>query len=452
MKVIPRHTIDYIHSWLELRWKWETIPGFSVAIAKDGEILLNQSYGYANMEKKEKLTPDHLFRIASHSKTFTATAIMQLQEQGLLRIDDPVVSYVPWLKKHKDDRWQKVTVRQLLSHSAGVIRDGSDAGYWGLHRPFPDDVQLQRALLEVDLIQEPNTKLKYSNYGYSLLGVVVHAASGQSYNDYVTKHIIEPLKLQSTFPEFDESSTKKFATGYSREDLRRRREAFPHISTNAMSAATGFCSTAADMATYFIAHQVGSGQLLTDESKREMQRVQWESTRDGESYGLGLDITKHYMRRLIGHSGGFPGFVTRSYIAPSDSLSVVVLSNCHGAWSSVIARAIYDLIDEFGDEAPKKDHLKYETRLSTPYGVTDVIAHANGIRRIYPNSWYPLDIVDTLTVHEDGVLRIDKTGSFDSEGELVKYTFDDDGNVASVLDSGSPAYPSLDGDLVVTWK
>lgn len=124
---------------------------------------MNEAYGYADLEKKTKLTPQHIFRIASHSKTFTATALMQLQEQGKLRIDDYVIDYLPWLKGHKDKRWQKITIRQLMSHGAGVIRDGLNADYWQLERPFPAQEELKGEILEADIDIDNNTKLKYSN-------------------------------------------------------------------------------------------------------------------------------------------------------------------------------------------------------------------------------------------------------------------------------------------------
>ena len=451
MKQIPQHTLDYIDSWLDLRYKWADIPGFTVVVAKDGKVLFDKSYGYSNLEIKKTLEPDHLFRIASQSKTFTATAIMQLHEKGKLRIDDNVIDYLPWLEQHTDSRWQKVTIRQLLSHSAGVIRDGLDSSYWSLQKPFPNTDELHEAILETDLILEPNTKLKYSNYGYALLGEVVKYASKQTYNDYVTKYIIKPLELKDTYPEISDEILPRLSNGYTRQNLNKERLSFPHVSTLSMSAATGFCSTAADLSRYFSAHLVGSGELLSDESKREMQRVQWESTKEDVQYGLGLDIEKVSSRKLIGHSGGFPGFVTRSYIDPEDSVSVVVLTNCHLSWASSIAQTIYGLVDEFGDENPKKEHLKYEGRFSGLHGAMDIIAHCGGLRAFASNSWFPLYQVETLEVVDDNTLKMTKTDSFANEGELIKFVFNDDGTIKHIVDSGSVRLPSKDDELIQTW-
>ncbi|MCA9342246.1 beta-lactamase family protein, partial [Candidatus Saccharibacteria bacterium] len=154
-------SIDYIKSWLQFRYEREEIPGFIVAVSHKGKLIMNEAYGYANIEQKQKLKPTNVFRIASQSKTFTATALMQLQEKESLKIDDLAIDYLPWLKDHRDKRWQKVTIRQLMSHGAGVIRDGINADYWQLEKPFPNKQQLQDAILKSDLTIDSNVKLKY---------------------------------------------------------------------------------------------------------------------------------------------------------------------------------------------------------------------------------------------------------------------------------------------------
>lgn len=432
--------------------KWENIPGYAVAIAKDGKLLLNEAYGLADIESKVNLTTDHIFRIASHSKTFTATAIMQLQEQNKLRIDDLAVKYLPWLQEHTDKRWGEVTVRQLLSHSAGVVRDGLDSNYWQLGRDFPDSRQLHEAIMETDLILDPNTQLKYSNYGYSLLGEVIEKASDMSYGDYVRECIIEPLGLEDTYPELKTDIVERLATGYSRPNLQKERLAFPHVATNAMAPAAGFCSTTADLVAFYSSQLVGSGKLLTDASKKEMQRVQWKTSRREGSYGLGLDIEKVGDRQLVGHSGGFPGCVSRSFVDPKDGIAVVVLVNCHAGWASLIAKTIYKLLDEFGDEQPKKELLKYEGRFNGLHGAMDIIAHAGGVRAIYPNSWFPLDEVDKLEVVDNDTLKVAETSDFANPGELIRYFRKKSGAIEHIIDTGGIRLPTEDGDLIKTWK
>ena len=303
------HSVDYIKSWLGFRFEQTEIPGYTVAIAHQVKILFSEAYGYADIEHDTKLTTNHIFRIASHSKTFTATALMQLAEQGKLRIDDYVVDYLPWLKDHKGNRFCKITVRQLMSHGAGIIRDGLDSDYWQLERPFPDQKTLIKEILEAELVLDNNVKLKYSNFGYSLLGLVIEAISGQPYNEYVTAHIVNELGLKNTGPEYTPDIKANLVTGYSRRDVNKSRLPINHADTQAMSAATGFYSTAEDLCVYFTAQMVGSGKLLSDESKKEMQRVQWHAVSRGEAsnadYGLGLAIELVNKRHTFGFLKSF---------------------------------------------------------------------------------------------------------------------------------------------------
>ena len=136
--------VAYVDRWLAYQQERREVPGIVVAIRWKDQLLLSKGYGYADLERHVPMTPQHIFRIASHSKTFTATAIMQLVEQGKLRLDDRVASYVPWMEQQPG--LGQVTIRQVLNHTSGIVRDGHDAEYWGLERAFPDDAAL-RALV-----------------------------------------------------------------------------------------------------------------------------------------------------------------------------------------------------------------------------------------------------------------------------------------------------------------
>ena len=442
--------IQYIQSWLSFRYKHEEVPGFVVAVARNGEVLMNEAYGYSDLETQSEMRPDHLFRIASHSKTFTATAIMQLQENGKLRIDDSVVTYVPWLAEHKDKRWLTVTIRQLMSHSAGVIRDGLISDYWSLRERFPDSEQLKELVLSTDLVVDANVKMKYSNIGYSILGELVELVSGDSYNTYVNANIVTPLGLANTGPELTSEIQPRLVTGYSRRDFSKRRLPIDHIETNAMSAATGFYSSATDLCQYFTAQFIGSGHLLSDESKKEMQRAQWGvaslSGVEDSQYGLGLDIVKVGDRKTIGHGGGFPGHITRTYGDPKEKLVVVVLTNCLSSPVDDIAKGIYHIIDFFqkndlssvaNDNYPS--HL--EGRYMNLWGVNDIVFTSEKIVSASPDSWYPFKTVEELISVGENTLLISKTGGFYAENEKVKFNVNEDMVVSSINYAGSTMWP-----------
>lgn len=430
-------TTGYLNRWLTTVYEQKNnIPGFVAAVAKDGKILLLDAWGYADLENKQKMTTDHIFRIASHSKTFTATAIMQLQEQGKLRIDDPVVDYLEWLKKHKDKRFLKVTIRQLLCHGAGIIRNGLNQDYWSLDAPFPDEQRLKKDVLEAELVLETNIKMKYSNYGYSLLGMVVESASGQPYNQYVTDHIIRPLGLKNTYPEISRDIMGRLVTGYSRLDKDKKRLPIKQINTNAMSAATGFCSTAEDLCRYFTAHMVGSAKLLDDESKKEMQRTHWrvENVEDRIEYGLGLEFDYINGRKLIGHGGGFPGHITKSIFDPEEKYVIVVLTNALQSGAGRIALNIVRAID-YGlknDEPIKENLLKYAGRYEGLWYGIDILPVGEKLISLGTDSWEPFEYLEELELVSKDKFKIVKTDSFSSEGETVEFKLDSSGKVKYV--------------------
>ncbi|HSX18279.1 MAG TPA: serine hydrolase [Candidatus Saccharimonadales bacterium] len=436
----------YLSQWLRLIYEQKNdIPGLVVAVARDGKIIFLEAHGYADLEKKQKMTPDHLFRIASHSKTFTATAIMQLQEQEKLRIDDYAVSYLPWLKKHRDKRFLKVTIRQLLSHGAGLVRDGLSKDYWSLHAPFPDKERLMKDVLESGLVLDTNTKMKYSNYGYSLLGLIVEGVSGNSYNKYVTDNIIKPLGLKYTRPEISADIMDRLVTGYSRIDQHKKRLPIKQIDTRAMSPATGFCSTAEDLCKYFNAQMVGSGKLLDDEFKKEMQRSQWrvENIDEREEYGLGFELEYINDRKLIGHPGGFPGHITKSFFDPKDKFVIVVLTNALSSAASRIALSIAKTID-YGlnnDEPTDASLLKYAGRYEGLWYGADIVPMGKKLLSINADSWEPFNEPNELEHLAGNKFRIAKTDSFGSEGETVEFKFDKSGKVDHVLYAGEKLLP-----------
>ena len=442
------HSLKFITSWLKFRYDRTKVPGYAVAVSHKGKLVLSQAYGFANLENSAKLTTQHLFRIASHSKTFTATALMQLAEKNKLRIDDYAADYLPWLGQHKDKRFQKITIRQLMSHGAGVIRDGLNSDYWQLERPFPDAKQLQSEILEAELVIDGNLKLKYSNFGYSLLGLIVEAVSGMPYNTYVTEHIVKKLGLQNTGPEYTAEIKDKLVTGYSRRDVNKTRLPISHVDTKAMASATGFYSTAEDLCVYFTAQMVGSKKLLSDESKKEMQRIQWHAADRGdgghEDYGLGFDIEFVGKRRTIGHGGGFPGHITKSMFDPENELVVVVLTNCIDGPAAPMAKGIYGIIDYYQKNtpvaAPKHDLKKIEGRYINLWGITDIVVTGDKVVAANPDSWHTLTSPEELEYVNETTFKVKDTGSFGAEGEFVKFNFKS-GKVETVNYTGATMWP-----------
>src|SRR3954447_21335524 len=172
--------LDYLRGWIGFQTRASQQPGCIVAIAYRGQIVAEYAFGQADLKSGEKLTPRHRFRIASHSKSFTAAGIMKLREQRKLRLDDPVGQYVQRLHRQVAE----TTLAQILSHSAGLVRDGTAVGQFTDNRPFLTAEELM-ADLQSPPVVEPNTRFKYSNHGYALIGLVIEAITGEPYRVWI---------------------------------------------------------------------------------------------------------------------------------------------------------------------------------------------------------------------------------------------------------------------------
>jgi CubicO group peptidase (beta-lactamase class C family) len=435
--------VRYFDTWLAFRQRYERTPGIQAAVLYDDEVLLSSAHGLADVESQTPLTPRHLFRVASHSKTFTATAVLQLAESGALRLDDPAGQWLPFLA---GTAVGTATIHDLLAHGAGVIRDGQDGDHWQLFRAFPDDARLQAIGLDGADVLPVNERFKYSNVGYSLLGMIIAAASGQSYHDYVRARIIEPLGLTDTGPEYEPERAPEYATGYSALTYADRRVPIEHIDTGAMAAATGFFSTAGDLVWYAAAHFHGDERLLTDTSKRRMQRTEWKTGRDSE-YGLGLDVGEFGGRRVVGHGGGYPGHITNTKWDPVGRLAVSVLTNAIDGAAGAYAANFFRLIElahrPAEGEAPPDgvDLDRFTGRFANLWGAMDVARFGDRLYLLDPTADDPTHEPSTLTVVDDQTLRMSPDNGFASPGEPVRYTFSGTGVASVRAGSGSTAYP-----------
>jgi D-alanyl-D-alanine carboxypeptidase len=365
-------------------------------------------------------------------------------ERVRLRLDDTVAAWIPSLS---ESPIATVTVRELMAHSGGVVRDGWDGDFWQLFHPSPDDDGLMRMAGEASAVLDRNERFKYSNVGYSLLGKVIEAASGQPYNDYVTEHIVGRLGLVDTGPEFDPARAAEYAAGHSALSYADVRLPIEHIDTHAMSSATGFYSTASDVVRYASAHFLGDERLISDESKRQLQRTEWEVEGTGTSYGLGFSITTIGERRMLGHGGGYPGHITQTFFDPVDRLAVSVLTNAIDGPAQALATALVRLVDlaaaDGGRDVDRSvDLSRFCGRFATLWGVYDIALLGGRLFQLMPAQVDPVAAPTRLEVIDDCTLRIASTTGYGSSGERLSYTFAADGSVASIRGgSSSTAFP-----------
>ncbi|MGH7911791.1 MAG: serine hydrolase domain-containing protein [Candidatus Dormibacteraceae bacterium] len=433
--------VTYAGEWIGYQQRTRRLPGVAVAVACRERVLLERAYGVADLERGIPLSTGHRFRIASHSKMFTATGALLLQERGKLRLDDRLGQWLDWAPKGPGELGQ-VTVRQLLSHSAGVIRDGVDTGFWHLQQPFPDEARLRKLLQEASVVYAPNVRFKYSNFGYTLVGLVVAAASGTPYNEFVHREVVDALGLRQTGPEPVESDRELLARGHSSDRYGYERFVLPHTDTRVMSPATGFYSTVADLCAFARAHFLGNPALLTDESKREMQHEQWRVEGAETGYGLGLITYDLGGRRLVGHTGGFPGFITSTLFDPEQQLVVTVLTNAGDGSASDLSGGVLRLIDRAQEAAPGGAGLeRFAGRFFALNKATDVVRFGDQVLGVDPEAANPVAVCSRLTPIAETTLRIDDAPGFASPGEKVDYTFDDRGVATAIRWAGAEMVP-----------
>jgi CubicO group peptidase (beta-lactamase class C family) len=433
--------LDYIPSWLEFQMRQSEQPGCVIAIAQRGRIVLERAFGHADLVAGTALTPRHRFRVASHSKSFTASGIMKLREQGRLRLDDPVGQYLGDLHKAV----ARVTIAQLLSHSAGLMRDGNDSGHWTDRRRFPA-VELIRDDLSAGTAIEANTRFKYSNYGYGLAGLVIEAITGESYSAWIKREIVDKAGLTETAPDVPLAKGAKLARGHSGKLPLGRRVIFPgEAATNALAAATGFVSTAADLARFF-------GQLapsaktsvLTAASRREMIRPQWREPHSSleRYYGLGIISGRLGDWEWFGHSGGFQGYITRTAVLPGKDLTVSVLTNAADGFAHPWFEGAVHILRSFAKNgAPSRRVSGWTGRWWTVWGAFDLLPAGDKVLVALPALLNPVMDASEVAVRGRDKGRIALAGGFASHGEPARRVRNKRGKVVELWLAGTKLVP-----------
>ncbi len=325
-----------IDLWLDAQRDFDKLPGISVAIVKDQEIIFKKGYGYADLEKKIPMRPETVFSICSISKLFTSIAVMQLWEQGKIRLDDSLAALLPGFTiKQKYPESIPITVRSMLTHSSGITRD-ADSSWNAPNFYFLTTDELKKSLTKKETLYPSSTYFQYSNLAMSLLGEIVANKAGLKYNDYVENNILKPLQLNSTHPFLPEKLWRgQLAAGYGALNRQGERKMLPFFKTNAITPAAGYASNVIDLAK-FASWQLRllSGtkpEVLKTSTLKEMQRIQWTSTDKQLTWGLGFHIAYDAKGTVtFGHDGSCPGYVSIVMIEPKEKIGVTLMINAQG--------------------------------------------------------------------------------------------------------------------------
>lgn len=428
---------DYIPKWLDYQMRQSEQPGCVIAVAHKGDVVLEQAFGHADTTTGRALTPRHRFRVASHSKSFTAAGILKLREAGKVRLDDPVGDYVDGLHRGV----AQSTIAQLLSHSAGLIRDGIDAGQWQDRRPFLDARELRAALAEPPVIAA-SQRLKYSNHGFGLIGLAIERITGELYGDWIRREIVAAAGLKETEPDGPAPPGVPVARGHSAKLPLGYRVIVPgDNATRALAAATGFVSTAADLARFFARLDPAAARaVLSPASRREMVRRQWHDPHAARQshYGLDLMIGTVGDWEWYGHGGGFQSCISRTVVLPGRDLAVSILTNAvdgfAGHWSD---GAIHILRAFAARGAPTARTRDWTGRWWSDWGAVDLVAMRDHVVVASPGLINPfLDASEiAVTAPDQGTIRL--AGGYASHGEGARLVRDRQGRVREVWIGGT---------------
>lgn len=438
--------LDYLPRWLEYQMRLTEQPGCVIAVVHKGRLVFERAYGHADLARGLPLTPRHRFRVASHSKSFTAAGILKLREEGQLRLDQAIGDFVDGLHPGL----AQVTLTQLLSHSGGVVRDGMDSGQWQDRRPFLDEAELRVDLAAGPTIA-PNTRFKYSNHGFALAGMAIAAVTGEPYTTWIAREIVAASGLRETLPDVPLPGGMPFARGHTGKALLGRRLVIPGENpTHALAAATGFVSTAADLARFYASlSPTARSSVLDVASRREMARRQWQEPHSslGRWYGLGTISGSLAGWDWFGHSGGFQGTITRSVVVPEQDIAVSVLTNAADGASHLWLDGALHVLRTFRLRgAASRRTAPWSGRWWSLWGPTDLLPVADRVLVANPALANPLQDASEIEVARTGRdgtghARIVLAGGFANHGEPARLVRDAAGRATKLWLGGGKLRP-----------
>ena len=347
-------------------------PGIAYGLVVDGQLVHSGAFGYTDVEKKTPATTNSLFRIASMTKSLTAMAILKLRDEGKLQLDDPAYKYIPEMKNlhYLTTDAPPITIRNLLTHAAGFPEDNP----WGDRQLQDSDSELIALVNKgISFSNAPGVAYEYSNLGFTLLGHIVSEVSRMPYEEYITKNILQPLRMQHTEWEYTKVPAPQLAYGY--RWLNEQWVAQPMLHDGAYGAMGGLITSITDFSKYVALHQTAyppsdakdNGPVKRSDL-REMQHP-WNIntlsptfTYPGgricpavTAYCYGLRWMKDCDERVyVGHTGGLPGFGSNWQILPQYGIGIMSFANLTYASTSTVNLQVLDTLIALAQLKPRQ--------------------------------------------------------------------------------------------------
>lgn len=311
----------------------QKIPGVAVAVIHNGKVVKEKGYGVANVELKIPVTTESVFKIGSISKPMIALAVMKLVEEGKIGLDDPVSKFI----SDAPATWKEITIRHLLSHTSGIIREAPGFDPFKVQK----DYEVIKTAFGEPLVFQPSEKYQYCNVGYFSLAEIIARVSGKPWPEYVNEVVFAPNKMSSTRATSNVDLVANRANGYAFiQDKLVNAESY-----RALRPSGAFLSSLKDMVAFGLA--LDNVPPVKRETLTLMQTA--VKLKDGTSapYGLGFQVGKMRGKSRTGHGGSLSGFRTDMAIFPDDKLTIIVLANLDSANPSAISAAIAEAYIDF---------------------------------------------------------------------------------------------------------
>ncbi len=434
--------ITLFSAWVEAQMAYRGLPGLAVGVVTNQELVWAQGFGFADTARQLPATPQTIYRIASITKLFTATAVLQLRDAGKLQLDDPVSKHLPWFTIQNDyDDVPVITLRHLLTHTAGLPREARFP-YWTDQR-FPTLAQIEASIGQQHTAVPTGTRWKYSNLGLALAGAIVAQVSGQSYETYVQTHILRPLGMTSTFVETIAPHHDRLAVGYGRRlPGTLARDIMPFTDSKGITPAANMATTVADLARFAIFQlgdgAVGEARLLRQSTLREMQRIHWLEPGWQAGWGLGFRIMRQGGKTTIGHGGAVLGYRTLLAIRPEDNVGVIVLTNADDgdplgfvekAFQWIAPPVINAMKPPLQTRQMDPAWAKYVGKYRDAWGDLQIVVHQGELMAMDPSLPDPMLIMARLMPEGEHTFRMETENGFMAPGELAIFHVDEAGEV-----------------------
>ena len=436
-----------IATWLDAERAYKQIPGLSVSVVHDQDIVWSDGFGNANREQQVKATAKTIYSICSISKLFTSIGVMQIRDKGQLDLRDSPNQYLPWfdIKQTYPDR-APITIRGILTHSSGLPRE-SDFPYWtGPNFEFPSREQIMESVGKQQTLYPGDTYWQYSNLGLTLAGMMIAEVSGQTYDAYVTEHILDPLGLSDTQPELPRAHWgERLAIGYSGLQRNGKRMKLPFFQTRGIAPAAGFSSTVEDLAAFaawqFRLLETGDEEVLRANTLREMHRVHWLDPDWKIAWGLGFRVSRNGDTTFVGHGGHCPGYRTQLQLQTDSKIAVIVMANVSGFNVEQYTEQIFEIVEPAITRALKSNDgrsfldpsldVYTGTYSRVPsWGLETAILHWNGgLAMLSLPSNDPLEVLEEL--HRTDKHRFRRVREDGQLGEEILFELDTDGSVTA---------------------